>query len=134
VAGLTAKQLAHNRTALIGEAAHVMPPIGAQGLNLGLRDAAALADCVARALARGQDRGGLAALTEFARARQLDVLSRSVGVDLLNRSLLTGLLPVQAARGVFMAGLNAFAPLRRLVMRVGLEPPSALPSLMRPAA
>jgi 2-octaprenyl-6-methoxyphenol hydroxylase len=134
VAGLTAKQLAHNRTALIGEAAHVMPPIGAQGLNLGLRDAAALADCVARALARGQDPGGLAALTEFARARQLDVLSRSVGVDLLNRSLLTGLLPVQAARGVFMAGLNAFAPLRRLVMRVGLEPPSALPSLMRPAA
>ena len=134
VAGLTAKQLAHNRTALIGEAAHIMPPIGAQGLNLGLRDAAALADCVAQALAQGHDPGGLAALAEYARARQLDVLSRAVGVDLLNRSLLTGLLPVQAARGVFLAGLNAFAPLRRLVMRVGLEPPSALPSLMRPAA
>lgn len=134
VAGLSARKLAHNRTALIGEAAHVMPPIGAQGLNLGLRDAAALADCVAGALRRGHDPGGPAALADYISARNLDVLSRTVGVDLLNRSLLTGLMPVQAARGVLLAGLNAFAPLRRLVMRVGLEPPSSLPSLMRPAA
>ncbi len=111
-----------------------MPPIGAQGLNLGLRDAASLADCIADALRLGLDPGAPTVLADYARARHLDVLSRSVGVDLLNRSLLTSLLPVQAARGVFLAGLNAFAPLRRLVMRVGLEPPSALPSLMRPAA
>lgn len=132
VAGLTAKCLAANRTALVGEAAHILPPIGAQGLNLGLRDAAALADCVAGALRQGHDPGGLAVLASYIRARQLDVLSRTVGVDLLNRSLLTGLLPVQAARGVLLAGLNAFAPLRRLVMRAGLAPPAALPSLMRP--
>ena len=132
VAGLTAKTLAQNRTALIGEAAHVMPPIGAQGLNLGLRDGAALADCVAEALREARDPGGAPVLDAYADARRLDVLSRAVGVDLLNRSLLTGLLPVQAARGAVFAGLNAFAPLRRLVMRVGLEPPSALPSLMRP--
>jgi len=133
VAGLTAKTLARNRTALVGEAAHVMPPIGAQGLNLGLRDSAALADCVADALRQERDPGGAPVLDAYADARRLDVLSRAVGVDLLNRSLLTGLLPVQAARGAVFAGLNAFAPLRRLVMRVGLEPPSALPSLMRPA-
>jgi 2-octaprenyl-6-methoxyphenol hydroxylase len=132
VTGLTVKQLAHNRTALIGEAAHIMPPIGAQGLNLGLRDAAALADCVADALRRGQDPGGLAVLTSYARARQLDVLSRTVGVDLLNRSLLTSLAPIQAARGLVLAGLNALAPLRRMVMRAGLAPPASLPSLMRP--
>jgi len=134
VAGLTAKQLAANRTALIGEAAHILPPIGAQGLNLGLRDAAALADCVAAALRRGQDTGGATVLSSYARARQLDVLSRTVGVDLLNRSLLTGLMPVQAARGLVLHGLNALAPLRRMVMRAGLAPPAALPSLMRPAA
>ncbi len=134
VAGLTAKQLAANRTALIGEAAHILPPIGAQGLNLGLRDAAALADCVSAALRRGHDPGGSSVLAAYIRARQLDVLSRTVGVDLLNRSLLTGLLPVQAARGLVLHGLNALAPLRRMVMRVGLAPPSALPSLMRPAA
>ena len=45
------------RTALVGEAAHILPPIGAQGLNLGLRDAATLADCVGEALKRGGDPG-----------------------------------------------------------------------------
>jgi len=133
VAWLTAKPLAQHRTALIGEAAHILPPIGAQGLNLGLRDAAALADSVADALRQGRDPGGLAVLAAYVRARQLDVMSRAVGVDLLNRSLLTSLLPVQAARGVVLAGLNAFAPLRRMVMRAGLAPPAALPRLMRPA-
>jgi len=133
VAGLTAKQLAAKRTALIGEAAHILPPIGAQGLNLGLRDAAALADCVAGALRQGHDPGGLAVLAAYIRARRLDVMSRTIGVDLLNRSLLTGLLPLQAARGAFLAGLNAFAPLRKFVMRAGLAPPASLPSLMRPA-
>lgn len=132
VAGLTAQRLAQHRTALVGEAAHILPPIGAQGLNLGLRDAAALADCVADALRQGHDPGGLAVLAAYARARQLDVMSRTVGVDLLNRSLLTSLLPVQAARGVVFAGLKAFAPLRRLVMHAGLAPPVSLPSLMRP--
>jgi 2-octaprenyl-6-methoxyphenol hydroxylase len=72
-------------------------------------------------------------LTSYIRARRLDVLSRTVGVDLLNRSLLTGLVPVQAARGLVLHGLNVLAPLRRMVMRVGLAPPAALPSLMRPA-
>jgi 2-octaprenyl-6-methoxyphenol hydroxylase len=133
VSGLTAKTLAARRTALIGEAAHIMPPLGAQGLNLGLRDAAALADRVAGALRRGHDPGGQAVISAYARARHLDVLTRAVGVDLLNRSLLTSLLPVQAARGLVLAGLNAFAPLRRLVMRAGLAPAAELPSLMRPA-
>ena len=131
VIGLTAKLLAANRTALVGEAAHILPPIGAQGLNLGLRDAAALADCVADARRHGRDPGGRAVLASYIRARQLDVMSRTLGVDILNRSLLTGLLPVQAARGAVLAGLNAFAPLRRLAMRAGLTPPASLPSLMR---
>jgi 2-octaprenyl-6-methoxyphenol hydroxylase len=134
VAGMTVKQLAQRRTALIGEAAHILPPIGAQGLNLGLRDAAALADCASGALRRGHDPGGQTVLGAYARARQLDVLSRAVGVDLLNRLLLTSLLPVQAARGLVLHGLNALPPLRRMVMRVGLAPPEALPSLMRPPA
>jgi 2-octaprenyl-6-methoxyphenol hydroxylase len=134
VAGLSANTLASKRTALVGEAAHILPPIGAQGLNLGLRDAAALADCVSGALRSGHDPGGQAALSTYIRARQFDVVTRTVGVDLLNRSLLTSLLPVQAARGLLLHGLKAFAPLRRLVMRVGLAPPTALPTLMRPAS
>jgi 2-octaprenyl-6-methoxyphenol hydroxylase len=134
VAGLTAKTLAAKRIALIGEAAHVLPPIGAQGLNLGLRDAAALADCVAAALSRGQDPGDDEVLASYRHARRLDIMTRTVGVDLLNRSLLTSLIPVQAARGIVLHGLNAVPLLRRMVMRAGLAPPTELPTLMRPAA
>jgi 2-octaprenyl-6-methoxyphenol hydroxylase len=133
VAGLTAKSLAARRIALVGEAGHILPPIGAQGLNLGLRDIAALADCVADALARGEDPGGDGVLQAYRAARRLDVLSRTVGVDVLNRSLLTSFVPLQAARGIVLHGLAALPPLRRMVMRVGLEPPSSLPRLMRGA-
>ena len=133
VAGLTAKRLAGRRTVLVGEAGHILPPIGAQGLNLGLRDAGGLADCVANALSDARDLGGDDVLQAYAGARRLDVLSRTVGVDLLNRSLLTSLVPLQAARGIVLHGLKALPLLRRMVMRVGLEPPGALPSLMRGA-
>jgi 2-octaprenyl-6-methoxyphenol hydroxylase len=131
VARLTAKTLARARTALVGEAAHLLPPIGAQGLNLGFRDAAALADCVADALRRESDPGGSATLSAYERSRQVDVVTRSVGIDLLNRSLLTNFPPLQAARGIVLHGLNALPPLRRLVMRLGLEPPTKLPTLMK---
>ena len=134
VAGLTAHRLAARRTALLGEAAHILPPIGAQGLNLGFRDAGALADCVADALAQKQDPGGAETLTAYAEARRLDVMTRTLGVDLLSRSLLTSLPPVQAARGIVLHGLNVLGPLKRAVMRIGLTPPTALPRLMRPRA
>jgi 2-octaprenyl-6-methoxyphenol hydroxylase len=133
VASLSADRLAAQRTALVGEAAHILPPIGAQGLNLGFRDAAALADCVADALAAQRDPGGDDALEAYARARRLDILSRTLGVDLMSRALLTSLPPLQAARGLVLHGLNALPPLRRAVMRVGLAPPTELPRLMRPA-
>lgn len=134
VIGLRAKTLAARRIALLGEAAHVLPPIGAQGLNLGLRDVAALADCVAMALRRGDDPGGTGVLDAYADSRRLDVLTRTVGIDLMSRSMLTGFLPLQMARGAVLHGLNALGPLRRLAMRAGLAPPTELPSLMRPPA
>lgn len=134
VAGLTANRLAAKRTVLLGEAAHILPPIGAQGLNLGFRDAASLADCVAEALRQGHDPGGNDTLGAYVRARRLDVMTRTLGVDLLSRSLLTSLPPLQAARGIVQHGLNTLPPLRRAVMRLGLAPPTELPTLMRPAS
>lgn len=134
VAVLTVHRLAAKRIALLGEAAHILPPIGAQGLNLGLRDAASLADCVAEALRQGRDPGGDDALDAYMRARQLDVMTRTLGVDLLSRSLLTSLPPLQAARGIVLHGLKALPLLRRAVMHLGLTPPTELPTLMRPAS
>jgi 2-octaprenyl-6-methoxyphenol hydroxylase len=130
--GLSADVFARNRVALVGEAAHVIPPIGAQGLNLGLRDGAALADCVADALREGRDPGGAETLEAYSRARRSDVSSRIYAIDVLNRSLISGLLPVHLARGLGLHALRAIAPLRRLVVREGLDHALAKPTLTQP--
>ena len=132
LSGLHADRMAANRVILVGEAAHVIPPIGAQGLNLGLRDAAAAAESIADALRRGDDPGGSEALERYQQARQADVHARITAVDLLNRSLLSDLLPAQAIRGAGLHALNLFDPLRRAIMQRGVEPVSQLPRLMRP--
>ena len=87
LSGSSTERMAARRIALVGEAAHVIPPIGAQGLNLGLRDAAALADCAAEAQSLGQDVGGAEVLAAYQHARGGDVAARSAAIDLLNRSL-----------------------------------------------
>ncbi len=133
LSGLTAKNFGKNRVALIGEAGHVIPPIGAQGLNLGLRDAAALADCVSDALTEGRDIGAAQALDAYDRARRADIASRSWTIDLLNKSLLSPLLPVHLARGAGLFALKTVSPLRRIVVREGLQPSFAEPTLMREA-
>ncbi|MGQ3674745.1 UbiH/UbiF family hydroxylase [Xanthobacter sp. TB0139] len=120
LAAETAVSLVAPRIALLGEAAHIMPPIGAQGLNLGLRDAAALVDLVARAAANGQDVGAPELLARYEKARRSDIDNLMRAVDLLNRSLLTGLVPVHGARGFGMYLLDRVGPLRRALMRAGV--------------
>ena len=124
LSGLGAKSLVGPRLALIGETAHVFPPIGAQGLNLSLRDIADLAAILALAARTGVDIGAASVLASYERKRLADVKSRTNAVDLLNRSLLTAFLPVQVARsaGMYLAG--KIGPLRRLLMREGLAPGS----------
>jgi 2-octaprenyl-6-methoxyphenol hydroxylase len=117
IAALVARKLTGERLALIGEAAHVMPPIGAQGLNLGFRDVADLAACAARA---SQDPGAAEMLAAYETARRGDVLTRMAAADLLNRTLVSGLLPLQFARGAGLMALAMFAPLRRAAMRRGM--------------
>jgi 2-octaprenyl-6-methoxyphenol hydroxylase len=133
--GLSTTSLGARRIALVGEAGHVLPPIGAQGLNLGLRDAAALADCVNAASGdTGGDIGADSMLAAYTAARKSDITTRTTAVDLLNRSLIADLLPVNLARGFGVHVLRAFPLLKRQVMAAGLQPPGTLPSLMRPAA
>lgn len=115
-----ATAFAARRTMLVGEAGHVLPPIGAQGLNLGVRDAAAVARIVADARGAGRDCGDEAGLRAYARARAADAWSRTAATDLLNRSLLTDFAPFHAARGLGLAAISRIGPLRRFVMREGL--------------
>jgi 2-octaprenyl-6-methoxyphenol hydroxylase len=127
----TARRFAARRIALIGEAGHVMPPIGAQGLNLGLRDAATVSELVVAARRNGEDIGGTTLTDAFDRLRRTDVTTRAMAVDLLNRSLLSDFLPLQGARGLGLYLLERIGPLRRAMMREGVAPRMAEPRLMR---
>jgi 2-octaprenyl-6-methoxyphenol hydroxylase len=115
-----ATRLAASRLALVGDAAHAFPPIGAQGLNLGLRDVRALIENVRIAAAEGSDIGGAATLQRYAHARRADIATRMSAVDGLNRSLIADFAPIDAARGLGLAALSAIGPLRRFVMREGV--------------
>jgi 2-octaprenyl-6-methoxyphenol hydroxylase len=118
----TAETMAARRIVLVGEAAHTLPPIGAQGLNLGIRDAAVIAELVADARREGRDAGGDALLVAYEATRRPDVRNRSMAVELMNRSLLTDFLPVHAARGFGLELASRFGFLRRALMREGLGP------------
>ncbi len=127
----TARRFAVARLALAGEAAHLLPPIGAQGLNLGLRDAATISELVVAARRDGGDVGAADLAERYDRSRQADATSRALAVDLLNRSLLSDFLPLQGARGLGLFLMEHIGPLRRAVMREGVAPAAAQPRLMR---
>jgi len=127
----TATSFAARRIALVGEAAHRLPPIGAQGLNLGLRDAATIAELAVAADRAGADIGGPDVLSRYDAQRRTDVTARIVAVDLLNRSLLSDFLPTQGVRGLGLYLMNRVGGLRRAVMREGVDPSAAKPRLMR---
>jgi 2-octaprenyl-6-methoxyphenol hydroxylase len=126
-----AHSFARDRIALIGEAAHVIPPIGAQGLNLGLRDAATIGELAIAAHRDGIDIGSTDLLAQYNALRRADVSSRKLAIDLLNRTLLSDFLPVQGARGLGLYLIDRIGPLRRAVMREGVAPAAARPRLMR---
>jgi 2-octaprenyl-6-methoxyphenol hydroxylase len=127
----TARSFGARRVALIGEAAHVLPPIGAQGLNLGLRDAATIGELVATAHRDGADVGSPDLTARYEHMRRADVSSRALAVDLLNRSLLSDFLPLQGVRGLGLFLMEQIGPLRRAAMREGVAPAASQPRLMR---
>ena len=115
-------KFAQHRVALVGEAAHVLPPIGAQGLNMGLRDAADIADMVREAMLSGEDPGSPQVLKRYDSARRADVASRTFAIDVANRSLLSDFLPMQSLRAAGLHLIGSLGPLRRIAMREGLAP------------
>jgi 2-octaprenyl-6-methoxyphenol hydroxylase len=108
------------RTALVAEAAHVVPPIGAQGLNMSLADIAALVELCAEARAGGGDIGAPGLLRRYHRARHGEILLRAAGIDALNRASMAGARPLKALRLAGLRALHGTPPLRRGAMRLGL--------------
>jgi 2-octaprenyl-6-methoxyphenol hydroxylase len=133
LSGMSATPLTAKRLALVGEAAHVFPPIGAQGLNLGLRDGAALRDSLIKTRSAGQDIGSSVMLDAFGKARAADTALRTGAIDLLNRTLLADFLPTDFLRGAGLLTLSLLGHLRRMVMREGLTPSLNTPMQMRRA-
>ena len=117
---LSVDRLFARSLALVGEAAHALPPIGAQGLNLGLADVAALAHILTTERVAGEALSAHRVLPRYERARLRDVQARTFAVDGLNRALLSTFAPLAAARGIGLGALARIGPLRRAVMRAGL--------------
>ncbi|HXV30086.1 MAG TPA: UbiH/UbiF family hydroxylase [Sinorhizobium sp.] len=126
LSGMTAQRFGKGRVMLVGEAAHAFPPIGAQGLNLSLRDVMTVVELVGPPTG---DRLPADTGDRFDSRRRLDIVSRTASVDLLNRSLLSSFLPIQAMRAAGLQLLSSAGPMRGLLMREGIHPGSALSSI-----
>jgi 2-octaprenyl-6-methoxyphenol hydroxylase len=112
-----ADRMAAPRVALVAEAAHVMPPIGAQGLNMSLADLSCL---LGLAEANRPALGGTAMLDQYNRLRHPDVRLRVAGIDALNRASMASNPVAQRLRAIGLGTLHDLAPIRRGIMKLGL--------------
>ncbi|GAA0550281.1 2-octaprenyl-6-methoxyphenol hydroxylase [Rhizomicrobium palustre] len=126
-----ARGFVKSRFALAGDAAHGIHPIAGQGLNLGLRDAAALADVLLDAAALGQDIGALDVLKRYEQWRRFDSVTQALTMDALNRLFSNDIAPLRLARDLGMGIVDKIGPLRRYFMREAGGDVGKLPSLMR---
>ncbi|MCH8213002.1 MAG: 2-octaprenyl-6-methoxyphenyl hydroxylase [Proteobacteria bacterium] len=121
------------RLALVGDAAHAMHPIAGQGLNMGLRDVAALSEVLAEARRLGLDIGADTVLERFQRWRRFDNTLMLAMTDGLNRLFSNTIGPVRLARGLGLAAVNRMPPLKRLFVRSAMGLAGRLPRLMQGA-
>lgn len=130
---LLAERLTAPRLALIGDAAHGVHPIAGQGLNLGLKDAAALAEVLAEAMRNGEDIGAEATLERYARWRRFDNVTNALAFDGFVRLFSNDNPLLRAARGIGLAAVNRIAPARRFFMHEAGGAVGDLPKLLRGA-
>jgi 2-octaprenyl-6-methoxyphenol hydroxylase len=122
LSSIRAERLTGARIALAAEAAHVMSPVTAQGLNLSLRDIAALAETIADAKRLGLDIGSDVILKKYERRRRIDIKTRVFGVDGMNSIISTDFGLVKNLRRGGLKTVSAFSPLKKFAMRHGLAP------------
>ncbi len=126
-----ARALVRKRFALAGDAAHGIHPIAGQGLNLGLKDAAALAEIVLDAARLGLDIGGLDVLRRYERWRRFDSVVMGLTMDAMNRLFSNDIAPLRLVRDLGMGFVDRVGPLRRFFMRQAGGDIGKLPRLMR---
>ncbi len=119
------------RLALLGDSAHAVHPIAGQGLNLGFRDVAALAEVLAEALRRGEDIGALDVLERYQRRRRFDNAAMGLGMDAMNRLFSNESAILRAVRGFGISAVEKLAPLKRRFMAQAAGERGELPRLLR---
>jgi 2-octaprenyl-6-methoxyphenol hydroxylase len=119
------------RIALLGDAAHAIHPIAGQGLNLGLKDVAALAETLTDAARRGEDIGAEAVLERYAAWRRFDTVGLALATDAFTRLFSNDFAPVRLLRGLGMAAVNRIGPARRFFMAEAGGAVGELPRLLR---
>jgi 2-octaprenyl-6-methoxyphenol hydroxylase len=131
LAGHVATRNVAPRTALVGDAAHGLHPIHAQGFNLGVRDVAALLEVIADARAAGREVGGSDCLLAYERLRRADTRFIAGLTDGLNRLFSNDFAPLLAIRGLGLRAVDAIPPLKAMAMRRGMGLSGDLPRLAR---
>jgi 2-octaprenyl-6-methoxyphenol hydroxylase len=112
-----ARQFVGSRLALVGDAAHVVHPVAGQGLNLGLKDVAALAEAVIEAMRLGLDHGSPAVLERYQSWRRLDTTTMAVVTDGMNRLFSTDAAPVRALRDFGLGLVDRAGPVKAMMIR-----------------
>ena len=128
---MQAENYAARRLALIGEAAHVIHPIAGQGLNIGIRDVAALAELIVDARRRGLDIGDASVLGQYQRWRRTDAVLLAAVTDGLNRLFSNTIAPVRLVRDLGLAMVNRLPPFKRLLMQHAMGALGERPRLAR---
>ena len=123
--------IAHQRVALVGDAAHVIHPIAGQGLNMGLKDVAALAETVVDAARLGLDPGAAAVLERYQRWRRFDTVAMGMATDGLNRLFSNDSHPLRFLRDVGLGLVDRLPLAKRFFIREAAGVTGTTPKLMQ---